>query len=285
MTSKFYSYCFTINNPTDDDQAAVIKLSPTTDTSVRYILVAKETGEEGTPHLQGYIYFHSKRSFAAIKKALSRAHIEPCKGSPEQNIAYCKKDGDILIEDGEPPMSRKRKGELGKEYWEEQLTLAKSGRVEECDAKLQITHDLALARIAAKYAPKPDDLDIPDGHHQWFYGPTGTGKSRRARELYPACYDKSLNKWWDGYNNEEVALLDDFGKDQHMLGTFLKRWADRYRFPAEIKGGKLNIRPKLIIVTSNYHPKDIWEDTNILDPILRRFHITCFYGSVADTLQ
>jgi hypothetical protein len=47
-------------------------------------------------------------------------------------------------------------------------------------------------------------------------------------------------------------------------------------FPAEIKGGKIDIRPKKIIVTSNYHPRDIWENEQDYMPILRRFRITHF---------
>lgn len=277
--SRSYSYCWTINNPGQEDEDALAALEK--DPIVRYLLFGREKGEqEETPHLQGYVYFHNKKTFSTLKKLLPRAHIEACKGSPEQNIAYCKKEGDFY-ESGSPPMSKKRKGELGAEYWAEQLSLAKKGRVEDCDPKLQITHDLALHRIAARYAPKPEDLDTPNRHHQWFYGPTGTGKSRTARDRYPNFYDKSLNKWWDGYNGETAVLLDDFGKDHVHLGSFLKRWADRYSFPAEIKGSKLNIRPNIIIVTSNYHPAEIWQDPSILGPIERRFHISHFNSELS----
>lgn len=60
------------------------------------------------------------------------------------------------------------------------------------------------------------------------------------------------------------------------MGYELKIWGDERWFPAETKGSSQFIRPKHIIVTSNYHPKDIWQDDTTLGPILRRYKILHF---------
>lgn len=110
--------------------------------------------------------------------------------------------------------------------------------------------------------------------NEWLWGPSGTGKSKYVRDTYgDSLFDKPCNKWWDGYQGEETVLLDDFGNEHHVLGHYLKRWADHYPFKAEAKGTVHEIRPVRICVTSNYHPSEIWEDPKMLEPILRRFKI------------
>lgn len=60
------------------------------------------------------------------------------------------------------------------------------------------------------------------------------------------------------------------------MGHKLKIWVDIYAFRAEVKGGSITIRPEKIIVTSNYHPSEIWSDDTTLEPLLRRFKIVRF---------
>lgn len=130
------------------------------------------------------------------------------------------------------------------------------------------------------YGPTVESISSED-HIQkvnfWYYGKTGTGKSHAAREEFEKPFLKSAaNHWWDGYQGEENVIIDDFDKYHIRMGYYLKIWADRYEFPAEIKGSTLRIRPKHIVVTSNYHPNQIWEDNETLEPILRRFKVVKF---------
>lgn len=109
--------------------------------------------------------------------------------------------------------------------------------------------------------------------NEWHWGPTGLGKSKHVRTTYPDAYIKMPNKWWDGYGNEETVIIEDVQKEHACLGYHFKIWADHYPFPCEIKGSTCKIRPVRIIVTSNYHPRDIWDDPQILAPVLRRFKL------------
>jgi hypothetical protein len=270
---KARAYCFTINNWNDTDASQLQALWDSG--KVKYFVAGKETGEEGTPHIQGYVMFKNTAAFSTVKGFLSRAHIEVAKGSPEQNIEYCTKEGHF-IEEGSRPMTAAKKGERGREYWEQQLKLAQENRIEECDAKLQLTHWKSLVAVRDYYLKDIGNEYRPGIKNYWLYGPTGSGKSRAVRETFSDIYYKMANKWWENYGMQEVVLIEDLDKTHHVLGHHLKLWADNYPFRGEIKNHSVMARPKHIVVTSNYHPKEIWEDSGMLEPILRRFQVVHF---------
>lgn len=274
MSVRSYGWCFTLNNYSDEEYEALLN------TSCQYIIIGKEIGGSGTPHLQGFVQFEKPgKTLAGCKKLNGRAHWEQTKGSIDQNVEYCSKDGKFE-ERGIRPLSKKRQGENEKERWDLALEAVKRGRWDEVPVDIGARYGKGLELLVAKIEESQRDLTDTEEKMEWYYGPSGTGKSRRAREENPEAYLKACNKWWDGYRNQEVVIIEDFDKVHSVMAHHLKIWADRYKFPAEIKGGKIDIRPKKIIVTSNYHPRDIWTEQQDLEPILRRFRITHF-----DTLK
>lgn len=63
----------------------------------------KETGENGTPHIQGYMKFRSAMRFETLKKEFPRAHVEIARGSVANNYRYCTKDGQFETNLPQPP--------------------------------------------------------------------------------------------------------------------------------------------------------------------------------------
>jgi len=240
---------------------------------VKYLIYGREVGELGTPHLQGYIVFNSPRSFNAVKNICVRCHWEVAKGDSESNREYCSKENDY-VEVGLMPMSQKRKGEANAERWSEAKKAAIEGRLEDVPDDIFVQYYRTLKEIKKDYMMKPLDLEFIENY--WIWGKPGCGKSRSARERFPEFYPKMMNKWWDGYQGEENVLMDDFELDGKVLGHHLKIWADRYAFIGENKGGAIQIRPRRIIVTSNYSPDMIFgEDREMLAAVLRRFNVEC----------
>lgn len=282
-TPKSRKWSFTLNNPTADEKSS---LSDAQD-RYTYCIVGNEVGESGTPHLQGFIYFPSRVRMNTVKSVVgTRAHVEMSRGTIKQNFDYCSKDGDFT-EYGRRPMFQDEKGAAEKERYKRAFQNAKDGLFEEIledSPDIALRHYNVLKRIRAD-AVAERELPTLDANvrMKWYYGPSGTGKSRKARSEHPHAYLKDCNKWWDGYLDQETVIIEDVDKrDADWLIRKMKIWADIYPFPAEMKGSKTVIRPKMLIVTSNYHPKDIWSLESDLGPILRRFAVTHFasLGSV-----
>lgn len=260
------AWCFTLNNPSAGCLSEVSE-------ACSYICAGSEVAPStGTPHLQGFVYFKDGKSFSSVLSLLPGAHIEVMRGTFQEAIDYCKKDGDYH-EEGLRPLDQVEKGKKGKEYWDEQLALAKSGQIERCDSRLQLTHWSTLNSIAARYSPSPPSRD--DLLNEWIFGPTGVGKSSGVRKLYPDLYPKPCNKWWDKeYRDDQVVLLEDMDRSHACLLHHLKIWADHYPFSAEFKGGSRIIRPARLVVTSNFSIQEIWPDPVDHGPLLRRFKVT-----------
>lgn len=267
-------WCFTLNNPTQDDENECFELG--LGRRGVYICVGRETAASGTPHLQGFVYFPTLTSFPQVNACFDgRAHWERQRGTPVQAADYCKKDGDFF-ESGPAPSERERGGSVERLRWETALRAAEDGRFEDIPADIRIRYDNALYRIRARFLQNVKTVEGPL-QHEWWYGEPGTGKTSRAHREYPDAYLKDPEtQWWDGYNGEEVVIIDDVDKYHKAMGGKMKRWLDRYPFRAQTKGGYVLIRPRKIIVTSNYHYEQIWDDEVTVMAIDRRVTVTRF---------
>jgi len=244
-----------------------------------YLVVGKEVGESGTPHLQGYVCLKSKKAFTWLKKRLPEAHLEVMKGSPQQAAVYCKKDGDFeeygTLPAGQTAAARgERAARLKKAH-----DLACAGRLEEVEPGLKIAHLRNLQELARLHAPRPADLppialDVKYG--LWLWGPAGSGKSRFARTKFSSTarpvFLKRPDEWWDGFPGTGVVLVEDLDLDHaRPLRRNLKIWADMYMFNGNVKGSQVFCRPSCVIVTSQYPIDLMWEDLETREAMHRRF--------------
>lgn len=272
QSPKSRSWCFTINNYTEQEYESLFE----DHNSVKYMIVGKEVGENQTPHLQGYVWCKNQIRMATVKTIVgSRAHLEIAKGNHEQNFKYCSKDGDFK-EVGTRPIMPKQKGEMERKRYADAWDLAKAGEMESIDADIRMRYYGTIKRIRHDTLTSRGGLEDTEEQMEWYYGPAGTGKSRKAREENPDAYLKNCNRWWDGYTDQAIVIIEDLDVKHDYLAHNLKHWGDRYAFLAEVKGSSMKIRPRKIIVTSNYHPNQIWTSPSDLEPILRRFKLTHF---------
>ncbi|QMW68653.1 replication-associated protein [Crucivirus-97] len=114
----------------------------------------------------------------------------------------------------------------------------------------------------------------------WYYGPTGTGKSLKAREGTDKTNRYNLvvedNGFWNGYTGQETVIIDDF-RGEIKFAQLLKI-VDMHEMNVKIKGGDpVPLLAKTVIITSPLHPRDVYfnvlSDDDNFDQFERRFEI------------
>lgn len=250
MVRQAKNWCFTLNNFTQEEYDRIHNASEL----YTYLIIGRERGERGTPHLQGHIVYKTKVSARAVKSHLgNRAHFEISK-SPKDSINYCRKEGDYL-EYGTEPRGRGGRSDL--------LAVQKAirdgasiGEIRDQYFGTWVRYHRAIERYYMEVQPR----------RQWstevivFWGETGSGKSRAVHECAESertdLYTHTGTDWFDGYNGQQFVLFDDFGGHEFKL-TYLLKLLDRYPMLVPVKGGFVNWVPRKIYITSN-KPVNEW---------------------------
>lgn len=246
------SFQFTLNEIEKYDKLLeLIKNIKSCDYYISCKEVAPTTGHE---HIHMYVHF--SRSHRLSKKILELgAHIEICKGSPQQNIKYIEKDGNILDEFGTRPRQGMRTvGEL-KDIknpddlnWNEYNTWNKI------------------------HSTISNDIDVEDLHKEvkiyYIFGPSGIGKTEKAKQIIRDNKDKYGTKvnmvkhegdFWNGIGTAKIAIYDEF-RDSSMKPSEFINFIDYNVHPLNIKGGSIINKYELIIITSVQNPEYIYSN-------------------------
>ena len=102
-------WCVTVNNWTEDDVTSASNFFETD--VVKYAVMGKEVGEQGTPHLQIFFILTTTQRFSWVQTKFPRGHIEKAHHSSQQNSDYCKKEGDF-DEWGDLPSDQGKRNDL-----------------------------------------------------------------------------------------------------------------------------------------------------------------------------
>lgn len=231
-------------------------------------IVCEEKHEDGSPHLHAYVKLNegvtkkqSVHTFNLIGKSGDYQPARSWKACQE----YVKKDGNYISHNIEVESAVQKKAKRSRQILEDDIdNLIDTGVIS--STQIYQVKKSRLAYEEMKQAPYSHD----DVRGHWYYGPSGTGKSRKAYTENPGAYLKAQNKWFDGYTGQDVIILDDL--DSTTLGHYLKIWADRYPCSGEVKCGNVQLRHKKFIVTSNWSIEELFKDEpKMIEPIKRRF--------------
>ena len=232
-------------------------------TSKNYMIACREFAPStGKEHYHVYIQF--RFSIQLSKKKLLSAHIEKCYGTPQQNIDYIKKSGDILFEGGKP-----------------RLGTGKAITIKEVkEMTYEDRENLPFTNYNRLQALKRDEISVLKASLSYknvevcyIYGKSGVGKTKYAMEAIVDLYNKKLiesdayNKvkysgsYWNGVsidNMTQVALYDDF-RDYHMPPSEFIQFIDYNVNVMNIKYGFAMNNFKYIFITSIQNPYDLYK--------------------------
>lgn len=272
-TSKRSKYfMITINNPTihDDDEIEL-------DNKFIYRIYQLEQGENETYHYQMCVCYENAKTIRSVSKIYTRAHIEHVKFI-DKAIEYCSKEEtriDGPWEEGTKPSNKQgERNDLSQLFKD-------------------INNKMTYKEICQKYPNqimryykgiKELKMNYTEDRNSkptvvWIHGKAGIGKTKHVYSKFRDIFVKSANhKWWDGYDQQECILIDDF---DHWHGGFkdLLRLLDRYPYMGETKGGMVKINSPYIYITSDSSPQDLFSspflingEDNELAQIMRRIN-------------
>ncbi len=246
---------------TDDDYIGTIvndKLAP----HLTWCQLGCHIGRKsGRIHLHAVIALKRKKRKTALRKIYPAWDIEPRYGSIESNKVYLSKNNEYR------ELGIKPKGTL-KDRWAEVVKCAKEHRIGDIEPMMQVKFYGNIKRIAADNPVSLPSLPVKKCHY-WIYNPVSdAGKTWYAEHRWPGFYPKKpQNKWWGGYNGQDAVIINNVTpehmyKQSPLRMNLVSPWADTPAFNCEIKGEEFLIRPKCIIVTSQYSIEQIFGYSN-----------------------
>jgi len=244
---------------------------------MKYLVYGKEIAPTTKRlHWQSFVHFIDKCSMKRCKKYLlsNAIHIEAMRGTIEQAIDYCKKDGDWK-EFGEVPVQGKRTDVqkiildiVSGKTTRDDVILTNGKMFNQFRNTLKDAEDIKFKRNVR--------TEMTQGI--WIYGKTGCGKSHHAFELAKGKSTfilKDDHGWWDDYAQEEIVIINEFrGTIKYgELLTLVDKWPEKVRRRGR---APINFTSKLVIITSSMHPKNVYKNIDAednIDQLLRRFKL------------
>lgn len=242
---------------------------------VAFVIIGKEVcPDTHREHLQGYLCLTKKRRLTWLKNHIDdAAHWEECKGTPQENIEYCSKEGNVVLRRGKEPVCKGKRTDLDAVR---DMLLEGAAEWDIANAHfapwLKYRHSFNAFRLIAP----GHTLRTPEIHI--LIGASGTRKSYAAFTHAPDAYwlpkpaGRASTLWWDGYTGQSTVVIDEFYG--WIAYDALLRLLDYYPLHVQCKGGSVPLRAHRWVFTSNAAPADWYpgvRDTSALDRRIREF--------------
>lgn len=239
---------------------------------VSYIKGQLELAESGFLHWQVVVNLSEKKSLSFFSDTFgSGSHWELSRSrSANEYVWKC----DTRVEGTQFELGSEQFNRNKPRDWDAIWDAAVRGDLMAIPASIRVQSYRTIRNISADFA-KPLGMERSCFV---YWGPTGTGKSRRAWDTAGLdAYPKDPNtKFWCGYRGQEHVIVDEFRGRIDI--SHLLRWLDRYPVIVEIKNSSVVLSAHSIWFTSNVDPR-LWYpdlDPATLNALMRRLDVTHF---------
>ena len=229
--------------------------------SLRYLMIGAIEKAPSTGHEHVHIYAYFKTPLKLSIKKCCGAHIEPTKGTFNDNFEYLTKEGPLTFEWGEKPhqglktvkeLKQMNIEEIPPQYYNIKMKLDQKQRDEEVFFNM-------LDEIEKNELKAPSIVYITGG--------TGKGKTYTAYKMALKEFKKEeigkitlKNDFFDIVNESaKCYVIEEFRPSQIKASDFLQL-TDKYGYRCNIKGGFITLRPKKIIICSIIPPEQIYKE-------------------------
>lgn len=240
-----------------------------------YVYQLERCPETGRLHIQGYVEFTRPKRMGGVKSIIGSGtvHLEQRRGSRNQAIEYCRKENSRVAGP-----------------WEHgNITTEPNGRstsLAECASRIAsgaLLEDIVDSFPVEYIRYKRGIEALVSIHHRrsipvWrevtvlvHWGGSGVGKTRHVVDRSKGNFfilDQGERVWFDGYSGESTLIIDDF-YGWIKWGSFL-RILDGHPYRCEIKGGHIYAAWTTVLITSNKHPSEWYQNHGFPQELRRR---------------
>lgn len=273
----------------------VIKLRTLGNYIKRYIIAHEIAPTTGLPHRHCWLHLASAPDFVDADVFHLDGHNKTHKGN-YQAIKYEENCKDYVIKDGDiiTNMTKDEMDKIKNSQPQQKISKAEIGKliIEGKELKElallypQIIYDYnkLKSNIKSFRRDTADVRNLETLENEWYFGGTGCGKSKQIHDKYPTKCKKTKDIYFNNYCGEDILYFEDFDGSWGDVVWNMKEIADHYPFEAQCKLAEpMLIRPKKIIVTSNYTIREVYEqyfkmreilcDNILIGAIERRFKV------------
>lgn len=270
-------WCFTVNNYGEWRPQFI-------EGDMDYLVYGLEVGEAGTPHVQGYVRFKNRKRLNTVKNIFERAdmHLEPAKGTEQQNKTYCIKDGQFVEFGSYDPSvgTQGNRTDLAAIHTMIQTgaTLAAIAAAFPADYIRYHGGIQALREVVAPLPPLERDVRVTV-----LWGPTGVGKTHRTRMDFPDIFSVEPGRDpWGGYQAQDAVVFDEFDYSRWTI-TSMNKYLDKWRLEVDARYHNKYAMWTRVVICANSSPL-LWyvsEDGPLREALRRRLSTVIWVGTRA----